>query len=148
MSERYIVNVEGVVVRDGRYLMIVRGDGEGHAPGALSLPGGKVELAGTADAILERTLQREILEETGIVVDGTMEYIESKAFLTDTGEPVVGVVFLCRYEGGQPTVADRAEVAAIQWLSADQICQCAEAPTWTRQSIALAERKLRAARSG
>jgi 8-oxo-dGTP diphosphatase len=58
----YIVNVEGAVVRseDGRYLMVVRGEQESHASGALTFPGGKVEDAGSADDVLEETLRREI----------------------------------------------------------------------------------------
>ncbi len=64
----YIVNVEAVVHRKDRYLMVVRGAGESHAPGLLSLVGGKVEAAGDAQQILEATLRREIREETGIEV--------------------------------------------------------------------------------
>ena len=56
----YIVNVEGAVVKDGRYLMIVRGEQESHAPGALTFPGGKVEDAESVDNVLEETIRREI----------------------------------------------------------------------------------------
>ena len=42
MSESFVVNVEGAIEKDGRYLMIVRGADVAHAPGALSFPGGKV----------------------------------------------------------------------------------------------------------
>jgi hypothetical protein len=41
----YIVNVEGAIYLEDRYLLIVRGPGEDHAAGALSLVGGKVDTA-------------------------------------------------------------------------------------------------------
>jgi ADP-ribose pyrophosphatase YjhB (NUDIX family) len=141
----YIVNVEGVVVKDDRYLMVVRGDGEAHAPGALSLPGGKVDLTGDGDSVLEQTLMREVLEETGVEIALEMTYIESKTFVTAAGEPVVDVVFLCRYEDGEPTIGDPEEVAAVRWMTSAEIFGSPAAPAWTLQSISLAERRLQAA---
>ncbi len=138
----YIVNVEGVVVRstDGRYLMITRGAGESYLPGVLTLPGGKVEDAGSADAILEETLRREIREEVSVEVCDEMVYVESKSFVAE-GDPVVDVVFLCRYHSGEAGVGDPDEVAAVHWMTADEIIQHPKTPLWTRQSIKLAEKK-------
>ena len=62
----FVVNVEGAIERNGRYLMIVRGRDESHAPGALSCPGGKVEATDGPENALELTLIREISEEVGI----------------------------------------------------------------------------------
>ena len=137
----YIVNVEGVIVKQGRYLMVVRGEQESHAPGVLTFPGGKVEGAGNADDVLEETLRREIREEVGIEVHDDMAYLESKAFVAADGEPVVDVVFLCRYRSGEPTVGDPGEVAAVRWMTAEEILAYPKTPPWTRQSIELAERK-------
>jgi 8-oxo-dGTP pyrophosphatase MutT (NUDIX family) len=139
----YVVNVEGAVVRseDGRYLMVVRGEQESHAAGALTFPGGKVEGAGSADDVLEETLRREIMEEVAVEVHDDMVYLESKAFVADDGEPVVDVVFLCRYRSGEPGVGDPGEVAAVRWMTAEEILAHPETPPWTRQSIELAERR-------
>ncbi len=138
----YIVNVEGVVIRstDGRYLMAVRGPGESYLPGVLTLPGGKVEDAGNADDILEETLRREIREEVGVEVHDEMVYVESKSFVAE-GDPVVDVVFLCRYHSGEAIVGDPDEVSAVHWMTADEIIQHPKTPPWTRQSIELAEKK-------
>ena len=38
----YIVNVEVIIVKEGRYLMVTRGEQEIHSPGVLTVPGGKV----------------------------------------------------------------------------------------------------------
>ncbi len=136
---RYIVNVEAAVVKDGRYLMIVRGEQESHARGVLTIPGGKVEHAGSTDNILEDTLRREIEEEVGVQVYPDVAYVESKAFIADDAEPVVDVVFLCRYKSGTPTIGAPGEVAAIQWMTAQEIAEHPRTPPWTRQSIELAE---------
>lgn len=43
LAERYLVKVEGFVVRGGRYLMTVRSEQVAHAPGALGPPSGSLE---------------------------------------------------------------------------------------------------------
>jgi 8-oxo-dGTP pyrophosphatase MutT (NUDIX family) len=139
-STWYIVNVEAAIVDDGRYLIIVRGPEESHAPGALSLPGGKVEGSGSVPGVLEATLRREIVEEVGIEVHDEMAYLESNAFVADDGEPVVDIVFLCRYKRGTPTIADPGEVVAIQWMTPKEILTHQKIAPWTRQSIERAER--------
>lgn len=141
IADKYVVNVEGVIFWDGRYLLIVRGTEEDHAPGGMAPPGGKVEGAGSAANILEATLRREIAEEVGLEVHDEMEYLESNAFIADDGDPVVDVVFLCRYKAGMAAAADPAEVAGVRWMTADEIRSHPEIAPWTRQSIELAERK-------
>ncbi len=138
----YIVNIEGIVVRpaDGRYLMVVRGAGESYMSGALSFPGGKVEGVKNEDNVLEETLRREIREETGVEVADEMVYVESHSFVAE-GDPVVDVVFLCRYQSGEATAADPDEVAAVRWMTAQEILDRPQTPPWTRQSIELAEKK-------
>jgi 8-oxo-dGTP pyrophosphatase MutT (NUDIX family) len=136
----YIVNVEAAIYRDGRYLMIVRGQEESHAPGGLALVGGKVEDAGNTSGILEATLRREVSEEVAVELQAEIEYLESNAFVADDGEPVVDIVFLCRYASGTPAIADPGEVAAIRWMTPEQILADPAIPPWTRHSIERAER--------
>ena len=137
----HIVNVEAAIVDGDRYLIIVRGAAEAHAPGALSLVGGKVDVdAGMAD-VLERTLRREIAEEVGVQIQDAIEYVESKSFVADDGGPVVDIVFLCRYAGGAPEIRDPGEVAAIHWMTAAEILAHPQAPPWLRESVARAERR-------
>ena len=140
-TDKYVVNVEAAVLVRGRYLMIVRGAEESHAPGALSLPGGKVEGTGSLDDVLEAALRREILEELGMEVHPDVEYVESKLFVADDGEPVVDVVFLCRHTGGRPTASDAGEVAAVLYMSAEEVLASPRTLPWTRRSIELAEKK-------
>ena len=112
----YVVNVDGVVVRDGKYLLIERAADEEHAAGALGFPGGKVEAApGTADPI-EATAVRELAEEVGIEV-GDVEYVLSNAFEADDGTACLNVVVWCEYVRGEAYPRATEEVAAVHWLT-------------------------------
>jgi 8-oxo-dGTP diphosphatase len=136
----FVVNVEAAVYRDDRYLMVIRSEAEAHAPGTLSLIGGTPDRAGDIDHILEETLRREIREEVGVEVATHIEYVHSTAFMAGD-VPVVDVVFLCRYQSGEPRVGDADEVAEVVWLTADEILSHPKAPPWTRRSIERAEAK-------
>jgi 8-oxo-dGTP diphosphatase len=138
---RTVVNVEGAIVQGGRFLMIIRGAEETHAAGTLSFPGGKFDSAGLMEQVLEATLDREVQEEVGITVHDDMEYVHSTFFVSDDGEPVVNVVFLCRYHSGIPTIIDHGEVADLRWMSAEEVNHHPAVPPWTRKAIELAERK-------
>jgi 8-oxo-dGTP diphosphatase len=138
IADSYIVNVEGAIVKDGRYLMVVRGEEE-YAPGGLNFPGGKVEGAGNADDVLEETLRREIAEEVGLEIQADMAYVHSSTFVAE-GSPVVDVVFLCRWKSGTAAAADPVEVAAVRWMTFVEAMAHPETPPWTRLALKLAER--------
>src|SRR5690625_2416201 len=97
----FIVNVEGAIRKNDKWLIIERSKKEEHAGGLLSLVGGKVDIEGNSSDILERTVKREILEEVDVNVKDRLNYIYSTSFVTDTGENVVDIVFLCEYESGE-----------------------------------------------
>ncbi len=134
----FVVNTQGFVVQNGRYLMIVRGEQEDQAPGMLSAPGGKVEPGEDGDDVVEETLRREILEETGVTV-GETAYIRSNRFTLDTGEPVVDIAFLCQFQSGEAHIADPDEVAEVLWLTAQEIDSHPKSPPWTRSDAKQAE---------
>jgi len=135
-----IVNVEAAIYKGDKWLVIKRSEKEEHAPGAISLVGGKVELNEASLNILEETLKREIMEEVGIRIYDDLQYVESKSFFTDKGEPVVDIVFLCRYKSGEPYCASKDEVSGVYWLSAQEILEDVNTPTWVKQSMRIAEK--------
>lgn len=134
MEHSYIVNVEGAIWNNGRYLMIVRGVDEAVAAGALSFVGGKVEEKVAANDVLESELKREIIEETDVVVS-EMDYVHSSHFITDDGRAVINIVFLCRYASGEPRSQDVGEVEEILWLTADEILSHPKTPSWTKYTL-------------
>jgi 8-oxo-dGTP diphosphatase len=108
-----VVNVEGAVVRNGEYLLVERAADEEHAAGLLAFPGGKVEQPPGGDATIGTTARRELREEVGAV-----EYVRSRTFEA-AGTPCVNVVTICEYAGGEASVREPEEVAAVHWLSPD-----------------------------
>ena len=136
----FVVVAEGAVVRDGRYLMIVRGLNETQAPGMLAFPGGKVERTDGPDQVLEQAVRREIAEEVGLEIDQETLYLESASFTMDTGEPAVWVVFLCRYRGTGEPVSESHEVDTAGWMTVPEIVTHPRAPDWMPATIDRAER--------
>ena len=134
----HVVNTQALVVRDGRYLMIVRSDFEDHAPDVLSPPGGKVEHGDDETGVVEETVRREVLEETGVTV-GAMVYIRSRRFRTDRGSSVMDFAFLCQYESGEAHAADPDEVAGVEWLTVEEIEAHPKTRTWTLATVRNAE---------
>lgn len=132
------MNVEAAISRDGEYLLVRRSDEEDHAAGEYGLPGGTVETESSDGGALEATLRREVREEVGPTV-ADPEYVDSTAFVTDTGESAVNVVFRCRHESGEARVADPDEVAGVEWLTPAEIRDRKVVPPWTRRSVERAE---------
>ncbi|USK45095.1 NUDIX hydrolase [Cytobacillus oceanisediminis] len=135
----FIVNVEGAIRKNDKWLIIERSKKEEHAGGLLSLVGGKVDIEGSSSNILERTVKREILEEVGVKVKDSLTYVNSTSFVTDTGQNVVDVVFLCEYESGEalPIIPD--EVEKVFWLTSEEILNHPKSPTYLKENIKKAE---------
>ncbi|HEY8524240.1 MAG TPA: NUDIX domain-containing protein [Acidimicrobiales bacterium] len=106
-DHRQSVSVAGVVVDDqGRALVIQRRDN-----GRWEAPGGVLEHGET----IQEGLRREVLEETGLVVE--LEALTG--VYQNLPLQVVALVFRCRATGGELTVND--EVTAFRWLTADEV---------------------------
>ncbi|MFC6039998.1 NUDIX hydrolase [Paenisporosarcina macmurdoensis] len=137
----FIVNVEGAIYKDEKWLLIRRSEKEEHAGGTLSLVGGKVDYEGSSSDILERTLIREIYEEVGIEVSN-LRYVNSSSFVTELGGHVVDIVFLCDYQSGEAFAKSPDEVDEVHWMSTQQILNDDELPIYLKENIKLADRKV------
>ncbi|KYG35292.1 NUDIX hydrolase [Alkalihalobacillus trypoxylicola] len=136
----FIVNVEGAILKKDKWLIIERSIKETHAAGLLSLVGGKVEMEGNFPSILERTLKREINEEVDIKVKEPLKYVHSTSFISDTGESVVDIVFLCEYDNGKAIAKSTNEVESVHWMTAQQVFEHPNAPDYLKESIKRAEK--------
>jgi ADP-ribose pyrophosphatase YjhB (NUDIX family) len=111
------VGVGGVVVREGRALIIKRG----HEPrkGEWSLPGGLVHLGES----LEDAVRREIHEETGVeVAVGAMIEVFDRVHRDGDGRiryHFVIVDYVCRWVNGEPRPGSDAD--AVAWARADEL---------------------------
>jgi 8-oxo-dGTP diphosphatase len=106
--EAPVVGVGGVVVRDGRALLVRRG----------VVPGGTVELGET----LEEALVRELREETGVEVE-PVEVLTVFDRIERDGAGVayhyVIVDYLCRWRSGEAAAASDALDAA--WVGLEEM---------------------------
>jgi 8-oxo-dGTP diphosphatase len=130
----YVVNVDGIVVKDDEYLFIERGANEDHAAGLLSFPGGKVEQPPGSTEIIEKTAARELYEEVGIKV-GDAKYVYSTTFEADDGTRCLNIVVLCEYVAGNAHSRATDEVAAVQWLSYDEIKTRTDVPEFVEHFV-------------
>lgn len=131
----FIVNIEGAIFRDNKWLMITRSTKEEHAGGTLSLAGGKVDVEGNTLEILERTIKREIDEEVGIGIKDAVTFVYSSSFVTEDGRNVINMVFLCEYDKGTAHSKSPDEVEAVHWMTYDEIMNHPQAPPWTKESL-------------
>jgi mutator protein MutT len=111
-----VVGVGGVVVRDGKVLLIRRGKEPLY--GRWVVPGGTVELGES----LEEALVREMEEETGLRVE-PLEVLTVFDRIERDGERVVYhyviVDYLCRWLSGEAAAASDALDAA--WAAPEEI---------------------------
>jgi 8-oxo-dGTP diphosphatase len=138
----FIVNVEGAIHRNGKWLFIRRSEKEEHAGGGLSLVGGKCEIEGDSRDILERTLKREIFEEVGIEVKG-LQYVNSSSFVTDSGIHVIDIVFLCQHKLGEPYAKSKEEVDEVMWMSTAEILTRNDLPQFLIENVKRADEVLK-----
>ncbi|WP_423410150.1 NUDIX hydrolase [Heyndrickxia sp. MSNUG] len=135
----FIINVEGAIFRNGKWLIIERSQKEKHAGGQLSLVGGTVEKEGNTKGLLERTLKRELYEEVGVTIKEKVQYVRNTTFMLVDGKEVMDFVFLAEIESGEPFAKSTEEVEEVLWLTADEIYVHPKSPIWLKESIQEAE---------
>jgi 8-oxo-dGTP diphosphatase len=121
--ERPLVGVGGVVIKDGRALLILRGSEP--LKGEWSIPGGMLELGET----LEQGVERELLEEAGLQVrvTGFIEvfdriYFEPNGTKTDHQKPrfhYVIIDFLCELVSGEAVAG--SDVTDVAWAREEEL---------------------------
>lgn len=126
--ERPVVGVGGVVIADGRALLIKRG----HPPleGQWSIPGGTLELGET----LLEGVKRELAEETGIEVR-VLDPIEvfERVFHDDAGKVRYHFVildYLCEALSGEARAG--SDVVDVAWAMETELESYSLTPTATR----------------
>lgn len=129
MNDKFhYVAVTGIIVKDGKYLIAKRSNKEKVFPGLWTVPGGRLEQGDyinspkdTGDAwynILERVLEREVKEETGLNVKNS-RYLLSLAFMRPDNIPVTVNSFYCDYDSGDIKLSD--ELVDYRWVSVDEL---------------------------
>jgi len=109
--------VGAIVFKDGRVLLVRRG--QPPAEGEWAIPGGSVEIGET----LQQAAQRELLEETGIVIQAGEPCFIFDVIQTDTDGRVrfhyVVIDLLADYVEGFPRAG--GDAADARWVSAEEL---------------------------
>lgn len=116
-KQTHIIFVGAAIYKAGRILIGKRSFEESHEPGKWALQGGKVDQTkGGEKFILEKTVCREIFEETGLKINyRTVKYIYSDTFIRSTGHHVVALIFLCPWKSGIPKPLE--DTIELSWVS-------------------------------
>jgi 8-oxo-dGTP diphosphatase len=126
--ERPVVGVGGVVIADGRALLVRRG----HPPleGEWSIPGGTLEVG---EALLD-AVRRELAEETGIEVRvGDLIEVFERIFPDGEGRPKYHFVildYLCQAIRG--VARPGSDVTDVAWAAESDLPKYSLTPTATR----------------
>jgi len=123
-----IVGVGGVIIANGRALLIKRG--RPPLEGQWSIPGGLLEIGET----LMEGVRRELREETGMEVH-PLELIEvfERIELDGSGKAryhYVVLDYLCRATGGEPVAG--SDVTHVAWARPEELGQYSLSSTATR----------------
>jgi 8-oxo-dGTP diphosphatase len=120
-DKSHIILVNGIVEKDGEILISQRSFEEAHEPGKWTIPGGKVERTeGNVWNILEESVAREILEETGVIVNkDNIELIANNTFIHSSGKHVVAVIFLCHWKEGEAKALE--DTINVKWITKQDV---------------------------
>ncbi len=128
MRQKFVVSVCAIVYNEeGKVLVTRRSKKESQGSGMLSYPGGKVEDIEFKDNddvkmnILQETLKRELMEETGVTVENDIKLINNHSFLRYDGDITLMIVFLAKLKNQLPIKLDKNEIVELLWLSEKEI---------------------------
>ena len=122
------VAITAIIVKDGKYLITRRSADKKRFPGMWTVPGGKLEtddyLTLKKDTehywynVLERTLRREVKEETGIEIKG-IDYLTSLTTVHGDGAPSLVISCIAEYAGGEVSL-QKEESDEFVWVSSEE----------------------------
>jgi ADP-ribose pyrophosphatase YjhB (NUDIX family) len=115
--KRPLVGVGALIFRRGRILMAQRG--KEPLKGWWSLPGGALEIGES----LDHAVRREVLEETGLVIEPVRVFEIFERIMRDTAGVAeyhyVLIDYLCRVAGGETRAGD--DVCRVEWMRPEQL---------------------------
>ncbi len=128
-QKAHYIAVTGIVTnKEGKYLLCKRSPSEKAFPNKWCFPGGKIEQSDfintkkdTSDHwldIFEKTLKKEIKEETGLTIKPT-DYIASLVFIRPNGFSTVIVNLLAEYESGELKL-QQSELVDAAWVTLEE----------------------------
>ncbi|MCX6789357.1 MAG: NUDIX domain-containing protein [Candidatus Gribaldobacteria bacterium] len=125
--ELHRVVVTAIIVKDGKFLIAQRSHDKKILPGMWHVPGGGMELDDYINTpktlgdcwyfAIEKTLEREVMEEVGLEID-RLKYLLDLAFLRPDGVPSITLSFWCRWKSGEVKLND--ESIDYKWVTLEE----------------------------
>lgn len=122
------VAITAIIVRGGKYLITRRSQSKKRFPGMWTVPGGKLETSDYLELkkdtehywynVLERTLKREVKEETGIDIKN-IDYLTSLATVHKDGAPSLVISCIADYVEGEVRLQE-GETDQFAWVTSDE----------------------------
>lgn len=131
------IAAKGLILFNGKYLLVLRSGEENIDPSRWDIPGGGVKAGET----VSEALIREIKEETGIDISSSKIFPIKNWTLNKGGIEFGGVDFLCILENYQKIKLSPEHIRA-KWLSEKEIMDSEEIPSWLKESVELATAKI------
>lgn len=127
-----VVGTGAVIVNEeGRVLLVLRKkDPERHK---WSIPGGKVDPFET----LERTLVREVEEETGLIVEVERLLCTDETIRSGQDLHLLSLIYKVRYGGGEPRNLEPHKHADVRWFALDALPPTEEIAIFSREALRL-----------
>ena len=127
-NQAHYLVVTGILVRDGKYLLVKRSEKEKAFPGKWTVPGGKVKVLDyvlrekdTGEhwyGVLEDALRREVEEEVGLRV-GKIGYVTSMVYIRPDGVPALIVSLFAEPVGDEEVVLCSA-LTEYAWVTLEE----------------------------
>lgn len=118
---KYKILIIGVVYNDEqRFLITSRSKSEKLMPGVYSYHVGEMHFNENEKyEALEKSIHLEVEEETGVKIKNP-EYLSSHQFIDESGNKVVAIAFLSKFESGDLKTSTE-EVEKVEWKSIEEI---------------------------
>jgi len=127
MEKMHYVVATGIIIRDGKFLIVKRAPHEIAFPNRWTVPGGKLEpkdyIGNKKDTpyhwfnVLEKLLERELKEEVGLEI-GNIRYLTNLAFIRPDGVPSLVISLFADHKGGDVKLCK--DLTEHAWVTAEE----------------------------
>ena len=126
-DKAHYVTVTGIIIKDGKFLIVKRAPTEKTFPNKWTVPGGKLETSDymnrskdTSDAwynVFETLLRREVIEETSLTIRN-IRYLTDLVFIRPDGIPTIVMSLFAYHESGEVKLCE--DLTEHAWVSLEE----------------------------